>query len=163
VSEAIDRRRLCIAFAVVVLAVAGEARADETRDVRVLDAGSVPKAEVLVIHAKKCDHEHRSIDPKIGEPPNIGYECMTLVGRRMLKIPLNQPVEMELPNKRMFQLQHSAKVDNRYTITASISAADGSNTFQKLADITTEANRTFNVGGFSHQGGVLVLTVRIIP
>lgn len=121
-----------------------------------------PKAEVMVVHATKC--EKKSVDPALGDtPPALGYDCLKLLEKKTLPLVLNQASTTQLPNGRKFQLLHSAKVGARYKVTASISPADGSAGFTKLADITADQNKPFNVGGFSYQGGVLVLTVRIVP
>ena len=126
------------------------------------DQPSSPTAEVMIIHATKCDK--KSVDPALGDaPPALGYDCLKLLDKKTMPLVLNQPSTTALPNGRTFQLVHSAKVGNRFKVTASISPADGSAGFTKLADITAEGHKAFNVGGFSHQGGVLVLTVRIIP
>ncbi len=125
-------------------------------------ADAPPKAEVMVIHATKCDK--KSVDPQIGDtPPALGYDCLKLLEKKTLPLALNQAIATSLPNGRTFQLLHTAKVANRFKVTASISPADGSSGFTKLADITADPNKPFNVGGFSYQGGVLVLTVRIVP
>ncbi len=125
------------------------------------DAGT-PKAEVLVIHATKCDK--KSIDPAIGDaPPNLGFDCLKLLEKKTMPLALKQASTTTLPNGRTFQLVHTAKIDNRYKVTASISPPDGSGGYVKLADITADANKPFNVGGFTYQNGVLVLTVRILP
>lgn len=133
------------------LLVASHARAD-----------GVPKAEVMVIHATKCDK--KSVDPQIGNPPPaLGYDCLKLLERKAMPLPMNQAATMPLPNGRTFQLLHTGMADRRYKVTASMSPADKSPGFVKLADITADPNKPFNVGGFSYQGGVLVLAVRILP
>jgi hypothetical protein len=137
--------------AALVLGNASAARAD-----------APPKAEVLVIHATKCDK--KSVDPQIGDtPPSLGYDCLKLIEKKSLPLPVGQASTTPLPNGRTFQLIHTGKADNRYKVTASISPADGSGGYVKLADITAEPSKPFNVGGFSYQGGVLMLTVRILP
>ena len=116
----------------------------------------------MVVHATKC--EHKSVDPAIGDtPPALGYDCLKLIEKKTMILPLNQGSTTLLPNGRTFHLLHSARVGPRYKVTASISPADGSAGFTKLADITADANKPFNVGGFTYKGGVLVLTVRILP
>lgn len=125
-------------------------------------ADAPPKAEVMVIHATKC--EEKSVDPRIGEaPPALGYDCLKLLEKKTLPLALNKASTAPLPNGRTFQLLHTSRVDQRYKVTASISSADKSGKFVKLADITADPNKPFNVGGFTYQGGVLVLTVRIVP
>jgi hypothetical protein len=126
------------------------------------EAKETPRAEVMIVHATKC--ERKSVDPAIGDtPPALGYDCLKLIEKKTMVLPLNQGATTLLPNGRTFQLLHSARVGARYKITASISPADGSAGFTKLADITADANKPFNVGGFTYKGGVLVVTVRILP
>lgn len=123
---------------------------------------AAPKAEVMVIHATKC--EKKSVDPQIGDaPPALGFDCLKLLEKKTMPLVLNQASTTPLPNGRTFQLLHTAKVDHRYKVTASISPADGSAGYVKLADITADPKKPFNVGGFTYQSGVLVLTVRIVP
>ena len=126
-------------------------------------ADAAPKAQLMVIHATKC--AEKKVDPAIGEaPPAIGYDCMQLLEKKTLSLVQNQPSTTGLPNGRTFQLAYNGRApDNRYRVTASISPPDKSPGFTKLADITAEPNKPFNVGGFSYQGGVLVLAVRISP
>ncbi len=125
-------------------------------------ADAPPNAEVMVIHATKCDK--KTVDPAIGNaPPALGFDCLKLLEKKRMPLVLNQPSTTKLPNGRTFQLLHTAKVDNRFKVTASISPADGSSGYMKLADITADPNKPFNVGGFTHDKGVLVLTVKILP
>lgn len=126
-------------------------------------ADAAPRAQLMVIHATKC--AEKRVDPAIGEaPPAMGYDCMQLLEKKTLALVQNQPSTTGLPNGRTFQLAYNGKAaDNRYRVTASISPPDKSPGFTKLADITAEPNKPFNVGGFSYQGGVLVLAVRISP
>jgi hypothetical protein len=153
-TRSLGRRRLIFGAAAACAAFIGHAPE--------ASADAPPKAEVMVVHATKC--EKKSVDPALGDtPPALGYDCLKLVEKKMLPLSLNQATTTPLPNGRTFQLVHSAKVGNRYKVTASISPADGSAGFTKLADITADPNKPFNVGGFSYKGGVLVLTVRIVP
>ncbi len=125
-------------------------------------ADAPPRAEVMVIHATKC--EKKSVDPRIGDaPPALGYDCLKLLDKKTMPLSLNQPSTAGLPSGRTFQLLLTAKAGPRFKVTASVSPADGSAGFTKLADITADPNKPFNVGGFAYQGGVLVLTVRIVP
>lgn len=152
----VGRRALSLGVGVVVFSLAVMGHVPRAA------ADAVPQAEVLVIHATKC--EKKTVDPRIGDaPPALGYDCLKLVEKKTLPLALNQASTTVLPNGRTFQLLHTARVDNRYKVTASISPADKGPGFTKLADITADPNKPFNVGGFAYQGGVLVLTVRIVP
>jgi len=151
---ALGRRRLVLAAVAAAAAMIGH--------VPEASADPAPKAEVMVIHATKC--EKKSVDPQIGDtPPALGYDCLKLLDKKTLPLALNQASTTNLPNGRTFQLLHSAKIGTRYRVVASISPADGSAGFTKLAEITADPNKPFNVGGFAYKEGVLVLTVRIVP
>ena len=151
--RSISRRRLSLGFGVLVASLAIGA-------VRTASADAVPKAEVLVIHATKCDQ--KKVDPAIGDaPPSMGYDCLKLVRKETMPLPLGQPSTTKLPNGRTFQLLQRERVGSKYRVTASIDSPDGK--FVELANITAEPNKPFNVGGFSHQGGVLLLTIKIAP
>lgn len=119
------------------------------------------KAEVRVLHAtNNCDNKSAEGQK---EAKALGFACLALLDKKLLPLVLNQPSTTPLPNGRTFQLLHTARVDTRYKVTASISPADKSPGYTKLADITADPNKPFNVGGFAYQGGVLVLSIRIVP
>jgi hypothetical protein len=167
VRSMLDRRTLSLALTALTTGVAMFGHVPEA------SADAQPKAEVMVIHATKCDK--KKVDPAItaaGVPPpsSLGFDCLALLESKTMPLTLNQASKMELPTlptKRTFQLHYSAKVDNRYKVTASISPADGSSGWWKLADITADPNKPFNVGGIARENGnangVLVLVVRIVP
>ena len=144
--------------AAAVAALAGASLVGE----RLADADAAPHAEVMIIHATKC--AVKSVDPQIGEaPPALGYDCLKFIDRKSMPLVVNQPSTALLPNGRTFQLVHTGRADAKFKVTASISNADQTPGFTKLADINADANKPFNVGGFAHQGGVLLLTVKIVP
>jgi len=119
-------------------------------------------AEVMVIQATKC--AVKTIDPKITTPPpSLGYDCLSLIRTDTMPLTLNQPSNDVLPNNRTFQLVYTGKVEPKYKVTANISNADGSAGFTKLVDVNADPNYVFNVGGFSNGGGVLLLSVKIVP
>lgn len=123
--------------------------------------GAGPKAEVLVIHGTQCDKP--SVDPQIGEMPPLKYNCYKLLDRKTLPLTKGQSSTTALPNGRTFQITYGdMTADKRYKIAAAISQPDGKG-FLKLADITAEANKRFNVGGFAYQNGALVLAIKIVP
>lgn len=156
VSARVSRRAFATGAGAIAAALAFVGHVSEA------SAEAAPHAEVMVIHATKCDK--KSVDPQIGDtPPYMGYDCLKLLEKKTMPLALGQPSTTPLPNGRTFQLLHSAKPGNRYKVTASISPANGGGGFQKLADITADAQKPFNVGGFAYNGGVLVLTVRIVP
>lgn len=120
-----------------------------------------PQAEVLVIHATQCDKP--GVDPAIGEMPPLKYNCYKLVEKKMMPLTRGQSSTTSLPNGRTFQLTFSDQTpDKRYKVGAAISQPDGKG-YMKLADITAEPNKRFNVGGFAYQNGALVLAIKIVP
>jgi hypothetical protein len=122
---------------------------------------SPPQAEVLVIHATECDKP--SVDPAIGEMPPLKYKCYKLVEKKMMPLTKGSSSTTSLPNGRTFQLTLSDQTpDKKYKVGAAISQPDGKG-YMKLADITAEANKRFNVGGFAYQNGALVLAIKIVP
>jgi hypothetical protein len=119
-----------------------------------------PKAEVLVIHATKCD-KHQ-IDPEAADAPAMGFDCIKVLDHKSLALKQGTPATMSLPNGRTFQVAFNGMDKARYKVTASISKPDGSG-FNALADIAAEPNKKFHVGGLSYQGGVLMLAIKIVP
>ncbi len=124
-------------------------------------AQSGPKAELFVIHATDCDKP--AVDPDIGEAPPLKYRCYKLVEKKTLPLTKGQAATTPLPNGRTFQLTLAdVLADRRFKVSAAISQPDNKG-FLPLANITAEPNKRFHVGGFAHQGGALVLAIRIAP
>jgi hypothetical protein len=123
--------------------------------------GTDPTAEITIIHATHCPNKH--VDPKITEPPPpMGYECLDQHSKVNAVLKLNQPSDTVLPNGRKFRLVHTGRgADKKYNVTAFVNQPDGS--FSRLADVSADALKSFNVGGFAHEGGVLLLVVKIVP
>jgi hypothetical protein len=127
------------------------------------EAQGAPKAEVLVIHGTACDKP--SVDPAIGEVPPLKYNCWKLLDKKMLPLAQGTPSTMPLPNGRTFQVAYNGQSGDkppRFKIATSISKPDGAG-FNPLAEITAEPGKKFHVGGFSYQGGSLLLAIRITP
>ena len=123
--------------------------------------GAGPQAEVLVIHGTHCDKP--SVDPQIGEMPPLKYNCYKLIERKMLPLSKGQASTAALPNGRTFQITYGdLTADKRYKVAAAISQPDGKG-YLKLADITADPNKRFNVGGWAYQNGALVLAIKIVP
>ena len=122
---------------------------------------AAPQAEVLVIHATQCDKP--SVDPAIGEMPPLKYNCYKLVEKKMMPLTKGNSSTTSLPNGRTFQLTYGDQTpDKKYKVGAAISQPDGKG-YMKLADITAEPNKRFNVGGWAYQNGALVLAIKIVP
>ena len=123
--------------------------------------GNGPQAEVLVIHGTQCDKP--SVDPAIGEMPPLKYNCYKLLEKKMIPLTKGQSSTAPLPNGRTFQITYSDQTpDKKFKVAAAISQPDGKG-YMKLADITAEAGKRFNVGGFAYKDGALVLAIKIVP
>lgn len=125
-------------------------------------ADSPPTADVLVIQASNCPNPKD--DPQITEKPNMGYSCYAVVGKQSLALVQGQGAKMNLPNGRTFQLTYNGIVPGsspvRHKYNASISKPDNSG-FITLADVNVELGKKVNVGGWNHNGGVLINQVSL--
>ena len=157
-SQSLPRRR--IAFSALTGAVAAAALlVGSARHARAEDPG--PKAEVTVIHATHC--KEKRIDREAKEAPSMGFECLRLLDKKLLPLTPNHPSTINLPNGRIFTLAYNGRDKERHKLTASLNPPDGGAQLVKLADIAAEVNKPFNVGGLTHQGGVLILMVKVLP
>ena len=48
----------------------------------------------MVIHATKCDK--KSVDPQIGDTPPLGYDCLRLIEKKTMPLPLNHASQAPL-------------------------------------------------------------------
>jgi len=122
-----------------------------------------PKAEVTVLLGTPC--AVKKVDPEVGEPPPINYPCWKMSERKLLPLVQGTPGTMVLPNGRTFQVAYNGPTPDkppRFKVSTSISKPDATG-FNPLADFTAEPGKKFHVGGFVHQGGSLVLAIRILP
>ena len=116
---------------------------------------------MLVIHGTQCDKP--SVDPAIGEMPPLKYNCYKLIEKKMMPLTKGQSSTTPLPNGRTFQITYGDQTaDKKFKIAAAISQPDGKG-YMKLADITAEPNKRFNVGGFAYQNGAPALAIKIVP
>ena len=123
-------------------------------------ADAAPQAEILVIHATHC--ADKKTDPAIADVPGMGYECLKLLDTKSVSLVQGTPGTAQLPNGRTFQLAYNGKDGPKFKVTASMSTPDNKG-FSKLADFSAEPNKKFHLGGFSYQGGTLILAIRIKP
>jgi hypothetical protein len=153
-------RRSVVFSALTGAFVAASVLAGGARDAHADDTG--PKAEVVVIHATHC--KEKRIEPDAKEAPPMGFECLKVLDKKRLPLVVNHPSTINLPNGRIFTLAYNGRDDkSRHKLTASLNPPNGGTDLVKLADIAAEVNKPFNVGGLTHQGGVLILMVKVLP
>ena len=154
----LPRRKLLLATVIAGCALLAGAPAVADAE----PALAAPKAEVTVLLGTTCTS--KKVDPDVGEPPPINYQCWKVAERKLLPLVQGTPGTMVLPNGRTFQVAYNGPTNEkppRYKVSASISKPDATG-FNPLADFTAEPGKKFHVGGFGHQGGSLVLAIRIL-
>lgn len=133
-------------------------------------ADKQPVARVYVLHATNCAAPP-ALDPAIGGMPKaLGYNCFEKLDQKDLTLTKGQAASMSLAKiDRTFQLllndatSPGGEGKPVYKVTASVSQPGNKATFTKLADISTPAGKRFEVGGWSHGGGAILLAIRIEP
>jgi hypothetical protein len=131
-------------------------------------ADKQPVARVYVLHATNCAAPP-ALDPAIGAMPKaLGYNCFAKLDQKDLSLTKGQAASMDLAKiDRTFQivLNDASSNDGKslYKITASVSQPGNKASFTKLADISTPGGKRFEVGGWSHGGGAILLAIRIEP
>ncbi len=121
-----------------------------------------PRAEVLVLHGTNCATPR--VDPAVGDvvPPSK-HKCWAVKDMGLLALVQGTPATMRLPNGRTFKVEFNGLTpDKRYKVAASINKPNTTE-FMPLAEFTADPGRKFHVGGFAHEGGSLVLAIKIIP
>ena len=132
-------------------------------------ADKQPVAKVYVLHATNCPSPP-PIDPAIGPMPKaLGYSCFAKLDQKDLALTKGQAASMDLTAiDRRFQIvlndaSGGGDKPTLYKITAQVSQPGNKGSFTKLADISTPGGKRFEVGGWSHQGGAILLAIRIEP
>jgi len=132
-------------------------------------ASAAATMEVVVLHAK---NDGSGIDPKIGpmpelaKPPFSSYSGYKLLGRDSLALRKGQPSTLKLPNGR--DLMVTWKDDlakpgepKKYVINASIQKGDGK-VFLPLLSVNAKAGEVVFVAGQTHEGGILVIGLKVV-
>jgi hypothetical protein len=160
----IPRRRLMLASVALGCALlAGAPRIAEAQPGPPGQANPGPKAQVTVLHGTPC--QVKKVEADVGAEPPINYPCWKVADRKLLNLAQGFPAAMALPNGRTFQIAYNGATNERpqrFKVAALISKLDGAG-FNPLADFTAEPGKDFHVGGFAHQGGTLVIRIRIVP
>jgi hypothetical protein len=122
-------------------------------------------ADIMVLHAS---NQGGGIDPRIGnlpqlkKPPFSAYDTYKLLSQSKTPLPAGKPIETQLPNGRTLQVTlKDAPAPGRYKVAASINQPGGT-TFLPLLEVTTSLDEPFFVAGQSHQGGVLVVGIKLV-
>lgn len=122
------------------------------------------RGEVLVVLAKE---EAGEIDPSLANvpalrrPPFNSFRSMRVLSRPEVQLRPGTPVEVALPNGRKLQLVlQQVMPDGRYRMRVSINRPN-QNDYLPLLQVVASPGDPFFVAGQSHQGGTLVIGVRV--
>jgi hypothetical protein len=125
--------------------------------------GAAVPAEVLVVLASG---EEGSVDESLSDiralkhPPFNEYKTLKLLSRSKVQLPLDQSVEMALPNGRMLVLRLVKKLpDGRAKVQVSISRPHRKE-YLPLLEVIASTGEPFFVAGQRYGGGTLVLGIR---
>ncbi|MGF1469103.1 MAG: hypothetical protein ACFCGT_23505 [Sandaracinaceae bacterium] len=120
--------------------------------------------EVLVILART---EEGPVAPALAdlsalrEPPLDRYRSLELLSSPRIRLRPGQPEEVDLPNGRKVRLVlEEVTADGRFRVTVSINRP-GRRDYLPEARIEASPGDPFFVGGQAHQGGTLVIGVRL--
>lgn len=120
-------------------------------------------AEVLVVLASG---EEGAVDASLSDiralkhPPFNEYKTLKLLSRAKVTLPLEQPVEVALPNGRTLVLRLVKKLpDGRAKLQVSISRPNRKE-YLPLLEVIASTGAPFFVAGQRYDGGTLVLGIR---
>lgn len=166
---ALRRTAAPLLFAGAVLAPLADAGAS---DVVALDeaVADTVKVEVLVLHAS---NQGKGVDPAIGklpelgEPPFSSYDTYKLLSRTQLALKKDVAGASKLPNKSELEVTYKGPappVDKtpRYALKASIKKPGGDSAL-RLLEVNAPAGKYFFVAGQPHEGGILVIGMKVLP
>jgi hypothetical protein len=121
-------------------------------------------AEVQVILAKE---EQGTIDPALRDQaalrraPFDSFRSMQILSRPRVQLRVNEPQTVQLPNGRRLQLiLQQVLPDGRFRVRASINRPN-ENDYLPLLTVVASPGDPFFVVGQSHDGGTLLVGVRV--
>ena len=120
--------------------------------------------EVLVLLATG---EEGSVDPSLSKlralkhAPFNEYKTIKLLSKSTVPLPLDQPVEVDLPKHRKLVLRLVSRLpDGRAKVQLSIRRAN-QKAYLPLLDVIASSGEPFFVAGQKFEGGTLVIGVRV--
>lgn len=121
-------------------------------------------AEIFVVLAKE---EPGTIDPALADmgalrrPPFNAFRSMAILERDTIRLREGEPQEVTLPNGRKLRiLLQRVMPDGRFRVRVSIQREEG-NSYLPLLQVVASPGDPFFVAGQAHQGGTLVIGIRV--
>jgi hypothetical protein len=147
-------RLLQAAFAISMMLVAA----------RSAEAQRATPGEVVVVLAKEAPG---TIAPELAEltalrrPPFDSFRSMEVLERRALSLRVGTPAEVVLPNGRKLRIElQRIGPDGRFRVKVSIQR-EGEQDYLPLLQVVASPGDPFFVAGQSHEGGTLVIGIRL--
>jgi hypothetical protein len=122
------------------------------------------QAEVLIVLASE---QEGAIDSDLREmtalrrPPFNAFRTMTVLSRPRIRLVQGRPEEVALPNGRRLRIElEQVMPDGRFRVRVSINRPN-QNDYLPLLQVAASPGDPFFVAGQSHQGGTLVIGIRV--
>jgi hypothetical protein len=135
-----------------------------------LSAGSVARAEAPVpgeVFVVLASEEKGAIDPALSQikalsrPPFNAFRTMKVLSRSDISLQTGKPVTVSLPNGRRLKLTLAELMaDGRAKVQLSINRPDKKD-YLPLLEVKAKSGEPFFVAGQKHQGGTLIIGVRV--
>ncbi len=122
------------------------------------------RAEVLIVLAKEeagsVDRELAEI-PALRRPPFNAFRTMRVLSRPRLELVPGRDADIRLPNGRRLRIQlQRVMPDGRYQMRVSINRPDERD-YLPLLQVVAAPGDPFFVAGQGHEGGTLVIGIRV--
>lgn len=133
---------------------------------RAVAQGQRVQAEVFVILARA---EAGAIAPELTDmpalrrPPFSNFRSMELLSRQRLELGVAEPREIDLPNGRKLRIALDERTpDGRHRMRVSINRPQQAD-YLPLLQVVAAPGDPFFVAGQQHEGGTLIIGIRILP
>lgn len=121
------------------------------------------QAEVLIVLAKEAPG---TIDPELAQlsalrrPPFNGFRTMEILERPSLELRPGEDADVDLPNGRRLRITLLRVTRGRYQVRVSINRPE-QHDYLPLLTVVTSPGDPFFVAGQAHDGGTLVIGIRL--
>jgi hypothetical protein len=126
-------------------------------------AAQVPASVLIVLGSTEGSGSDPALDKleALRKPPFDTFTKKTLLRRVDVQLSVGKEAEVELPNGRKLRLSLLGRAaDGRYRVSVSINRP-GKQDYLPVMTVLTAAGDPFFVAGQKHEGGTLIIGVRI--
>lgn len=129
------------------------------------EAQNPVRGEVLVVLAKESAGE---VDPALQDitalrqPPFNAFRSLSILERQPMRLSQGTPQDIELPNGRVLRVElQRVMPDGRFRVRVSIKRGGDDTAYLPLLQVVTAPGDPFFVAGQAHDGGTLVIGIRL--